>query len=195
MPGAERPVPGRPTTPCVHRKHLQAFRTAVLSSGGEPALADLARRVSPECRQATLDTIVVAEWIPEEYALEWFEGVWTGPAQRKYDTFLSIIDRMMANGFGAVKRFLLSVAGPEEVVKRAGSLWAQEHTTGALHAEMDGTRSAVVVLTDHAYTTTPIARLATAETLRYVIELTGMREVKETHRAAPGELRVRVSWR
>ncbi len=182
--------------PCARGTILVAFRAAASDLWGKDGVAAIAALLPDYTRDATLERIVVnVEWVPERHVMAWYEAVWNGPAARQQAQFARFLDAMMDRGFGRVRKIFLGLVTPMTMLEKAPELWRHDHTHGVLEIEAQP-GSAKVLLRDHPYTTTPLARVAIAEIYRYALSLGRARDVTESHYTEPdGSLILRLRWR
>jgi len=172
------------------------FRHAARKLWGAEGLAQCAERMSAEARSACMDPLVItSEMLPERFVLEWYNVAWEGPAQRDREVYNAFLDRMMDHGFGAVRKLLLRLATPGLVIQKCGELWRHDHTHGELTYQLTGPCSAAVVLSDHPYVKTALARSSIAEVYRYALSLSSANDARSQHHLQ-GEARliVRLTW-
>jgi len=174
-----------------------ASRAALVEMFGADGLKEVGRRIPDEIRKAVVDTGIVGDdWMPERWVLQWQEAVWAGPAQKRDDVFDEFCRRTVAQGFGRVRKMLLSLLTPAQMFPRAAEMWRCEHTHGSLTAEVDAAkRSALLTLSDHPYATSPLAARVLSESLRHAASLARTKGVDETHALKGGVLTVRLEWR
>jgi hypothetical protein len=97
--------------------------------------------------------------------------------------------------FGRVRRAFLRLATPTLLAQRSTELWRREHTRGALTMDSDvSERAAQITLLDHPFTSTFASRIVTGEIFRYIVSLSRVRNVRESHALHDGALRVRLLW-
>lgn len=177
---------------------LHAMRLAVKDLWGEAGLKDVGGRVSSDTRAQTVEVAASPlAWVPERFLVEWHEAVWNGPAKRDDDALRRTVDRRIHFGFGRVRKALLGLVGPVGVIRRAGELWRHDHTHGTLAVSGGGDDGQVAsaTLSDHVYCEAPLARVAVAETFRYIVQLSrGVKKARETHVLQGGALLIRVTW-
>ncbi len=165
---------------------------------GEYGLEKVGSLLPADVRRIVLDEPVFAsDWLPETHMLALLGAVWRGPAAEDETQFRRFIDGRIDVGFGRVRSLLLKTLSPVALVKRAGSLWRDDHSTGELTGTVDPvTRSCVLKLRDHPYTTTAEARLCAAEIYRYAFSLLrATSDVVEQHRVDDeGTLVVELQW-
>jgi hypothetical protein len=97
-------------------------------------------------------------------------------------------------GFGRVKRFVLSMATPHTLIPRVTAMWKEEYSTGTLTAESDDPRSVTLSLREHPYVDNPLMRFVIAEALRHVVSLTKVKNVTENHSVRERALLMALRW-
>lgn len=192
---ATDPKSAFPGAALVRKTPLIGFRQAAITLWGEESLEHLGRLMSEDTRRETVELPVIAyPQVPERFVMEWYEAAWKGPCAEDEPTFRTFIDRMMDNGFGRVRRFLLSIVTPRKLLEKSAELWRHDHDTGDLGVSFSE-RTAVLVLSDHIYATTGLARLATEEIYRYATCLSRTRSVDSSHRLrGPRSVEVTLTW-
>ncbi len=185
-----------PAEPCCRKTPFLGFRAAARTLWGEAGIKAIAERIEPEAAAATVHPVMISdEWLPERFVMAWYDAVWDGPAQRDVTKYAAFIDLMMDNGFGRVRKLLLSIATPQMLARQAPELWRYDHTTGTLACEMPNDHTLVATLRDHVYTTTLISRRSVAEIYRYAISLVRTKDTRVTHSLDDSDLVCRITWR
>jgi hypothetical protein len=181
--------------PTARRTIFAAFRHAAVDRFGEAGVRAIAERMTPECRAACIDAVVLsADFLPEKYVLEWYQAAWEGPALRDRAAYDAFLDRMIDHGFGRVRKFLLGIATPELIARKSAELWRHDHTHGELTHRMLGGTTFVLCLRDHPYLSTPLARSSIAEIYRHCTSLCRVSNVRASHRLEGEVLEVRIEW-
>ncbi len=122
-------------------------------------------------------------------------AVWNGPAKRDEKIMTEHIHATVDQGFGRVKRFLLSMSDvPQPLAPRVVSLWREEYSTGRLEANFVEAKSVHLTLSDHAYIDTSLMRYVIAEVFRYVVSLTKAENVTAVHAIRDSSLVVVLRW-
>jgi hypothetical protein len=167
---------------------------------GDAGVARIAERLTKETRQRTVDELLVlVDWVPVRYVMEWHAAAWEGPAARQEDTFARFVDRGVDNGFGRFRRTFLKLATPAQLVAQAPALWRYQHTHGdlsvVLRTDAGGTpRGAVATLRDNPMIESAISRRAVVEAWRHVLTLARVKEVRASHQLEGDALVARFSW-
>lgn len=163
---------------------LHSVAAGVLDVWGPEGLRDVTARLPEETRAATTGpAFTLLSWYPTRYVMDWDVAKMAGPARGDEAAFRRSVTRSIDLGFGRIRRALLSFATPVLIAERAAELWRHDHTHGLLSVD-SAERSqghARVTLTDHLFTTTPLARMAFAEVTRHVLSLSRARNVRESH--------------
>jgi hypothetical protein len=184
---------GDDVEPKIKRFYVAASRDAVRDLWGESGLADVASRMAAFDRDAMLDPQLPA-WVRERALIAFSFALWEGPVGRVRTRYERWLHRMTDMSFGVVKRLVVSLASPEKILESAGAMWKADHTHGVMTGRCDGRRG-VLTLADSPYIETPQGRAATAEMLRYILQLAGARGVVEKHALVPpGILEVKLRW-
>jgi hypothetical protein len=176
---------------------LHGMRAAASEIWGDAGLVAIADRLSLEARGATVDDIVLpVSWYPTRFIGEWVHAVWEGPAGQVDESMCAFMERGVELGFGRMRRFFLRLASLELMAARAPDMWRYEHTHGTFAAELRPDRRGVILsVRDHPFVRDPLTRRTESAVYRHILELSGLRDVRETH-AAEGQdtLVVRVTW-
>ena len=114
------------------------------------------------------------------FHMEWHRAVWEGPAAENDAAFCRFMQRAIEIGYGRMKRMVIGIASPEQLILRAPALWDTQHTHGKLTAEATS-RGATLRLRGNPVTTQAISRRAMAEAYRTIASLSRATNVKETH--------------
>jgi hypothetical protein len=186
--------------PTVRGNMLRAFRAAAAELWDVAVLTKLGDQLSADTRRSTVDALFILAdaRFPERYVLEWLQAVWQGPCGRDHAKLRSFMGRVCAHGFARMRRLLLEVSSPEQLVEKAAAIWESQHSHGKLTMELCGANQLRVRLSDHLYVESPVTRTALGEFYRYVVSLCrGVREVDEfnNRRDADGAFSVDLRWR
>ncbi len=186
-----------PAEPQTRGTIVHSLTAATRELWGEDGLNEVSQRLSAEARAATLGAEFTSlGWYPTRHLLEWNEAILHGPAAGDRSAFRHAVALSIRLGFGRVRRVFLSFATPTLLAERAVQLWRHDQTHGTLTvttADASLGRSRVV-LKDHPFTTTPVARLAIAEVFREVLSLSRAKNVVESHATAGEVLAIDLSW-
>lgn len=181
-------------TGLVRRRSLIGFRTATEQMWGDAGIEAIRGELPEATRERTLGLLPLPEWIPLEDLVAWHLAVWTGPAKRDEPTMTRHAQLTVDQGFGRVKRFMISLLTPELLAARVVSLWRDEYSTGTLEALSVEPQSVQLALTQHAYVEIPLMRYIISEVYRYVLSMTRAENVKVTHSVSEGALLVSLRW-
>src|SRR5690349_16659795 len=96
--------------PLVQRKSLIGFRAACSDMWGLDGVRSIAEHLSPDVRERTAGLRPLPDWIPLEDLIGWHVAVWNGPAKRNERVMMEHARRTVDQGFGRVKRLLISMA-------------------------------------------------------------------------------------
>ena len=98
---------------------------------GRDAVAAL---LPPEVRERTASMRPLPDWIPLDDLIAWHVAVWNGPANHDEAVFTEHIRKTVDQGFGRVKRVLLSMATSTRraVSRRAPSRTAASPSPSAI---------------------------------------------------------------
>jgi hypothetical protein len=194
MAAPVRPSLMPPGVPLVHRKSLLGFRAACEKMWGAEGLEAVTRGLQRDVRDRTAGMLPLPDWLPVDDLIDWHMSVWNGPAARNETIFTRHVRATVDQGFGRVKRFLLSVSTPRTLAPRVATLWRDEYSTGRLEVLAIEERSVELGLVNHPYVELPLMQSVIAEVYRYVVSLTQVREVTGVHAVRDGKLVVIVRW-
>ncbi len=202
-PPSTPPPSSRPSgEPRARGSVIHGFRAAIADLWGEDALATIAASLPLETRVATFDTLVLPfEWVQLHHVVAWHEALWTGACRSDEQELARLVGRSIDLGFGRFKAAFFTHLTPGRLVSRAPELWRWQHTHGEIGVAVEGARC-LVTLRDHPYVDAPTSRRITAESYRYIVMMTGARDVRaawgDRLAGAPSrarELVVQLSWR
>jgi hypothetical protein len=178
----------------VHRKSLIGFRAACEQMWGAAGYKRLCDSLPPDVSERTAGLRPLPEWVALEDLIAWHVAVWNGPARRDERIMTEHIHATVDQGFGRVKRFLLSMSTPRSLAPRVVSLWSNEYSIGRLEANFAEERSVRLTLSDHAYIDTSLMRYVISEVFRYVVSLTKAENVTSVHALRDASLVVVLRW-
>ena len=181
-------------TALVRRRSLLGFRNACEELWGEDGCRAIAEALESDVRQRTAGLLPLPEWLPLDDLIAWHVAAWTGPAKRDKAVMTHHARRTVDQGFGRVKRFILSMASPHALAPRVAALWRDEYSTGVLTADEPSPDSVTLRLSAHAYVEHPLMRWIIAEAYRHIVSLTNVPNVTETHSVRDGSLVVVIRW-
>jgi hypothetical protein len=161
---------------------------------GKTGLKAIADALPQDVRDRTASLRPLDDWIPLDDLIAWHVAVWNGPAKRNEAIFIEHVHRTLDQGFGRVKRLLLSMATPHSLAPRVVNLWSDEYSTGRLEAVDLTKQSVTLILHDHAYVQHALMRTVIAEVYRYVLTLTRVKSVTVVHAVRNGALVVVLRW-
>jgi hypothetical protein len=186
--------PGR-EEPCVRQSVFAALREVALELWGRDGLHLIGERLGDElARRETVETgIVGPTWLPERWLMEWHQAVWSGPAAGNEVVFHRFIHRTVTQGFGRVRKLLLTLVTPPTLITRAAELWRDEHTHGVLTAHVEG-RAGTLLLRDHPFAQNKLSALVLAESMRHAATLSRCSSAHQTHSLTSAGLEVRLTW-
>jgi hypothetical protein len=184
-----------PEEPLVRKKSLIGFRAACDATWGASGMQAITERLPPDVRERTAGLRPLPDWIPLGDLIAWHEAVWDGPAQQDEMVMLTHARCTIDQGFGRVKRALISMATAHTLAPRVAALWHDEYSTGTLTATALQPKSVTLILRDHPYGDHALMRTIIAEAFRYVLSLTRTKQVSSIHLTSQGDLRVVLSWR
>jgi hypothetical protein len=183
-----------PTNALVHRKSLIGFRIACEQMWGAAGFEAICAALPADVRARTGGMVPLPEWIALDDHIAWHVAVWDGPAKGEEKIMTQHIRATIDQGFGRVKRFLLSISTAQSLAPRVVSLWREEYSTGTLQALSIQERTVQLALTDHPYGDIPLMRYVIAEAFRYILSLTRTKNVSAVHSMRGGALVVTLRW-
>lgn len=194
MAGSVRPSRPPPASAFVHKKSLIGFRSACEQMWGAAGYGAIRAALPADVSERTAGLLPLPDWVPLDDLIAWHMAVWNGPARRDEAIMTEHIHATVDQGFGRVKRFLISVSTPQSLAARVVSLWRDEYSTGRLEAASIEDHSVQLVLRDHAYVEIPLMRYVIAEVFRYIVSLTKAENVTAVHTVREGSLLVVLRW-
>ncbi|HKU41937.1 MAG TPA: hypothetical protein VJR89_27455 [Polyangiales bacterium] len=183
-----------PDAPLVHKKSLIGVRAACEHMWGASGVQAIAESLPADVRERTAGLRPLPEWIPLGDLIAWHAAIWNGPANQDEKLMLDHARRTIDQGFGRVKRALISIATAHTLAPRVAALWNDEYTTGSLTVASLQPKSVTLVLRDHPYVEDPLMRMVIAEAFRHVLSLTRTKNVSSIHLVTQGSLKVVLSW-
>ena len=178
----------------VRRRSLIGFRAACEQMWGNAGIETIGRDLPEDVRERTAGLRPLPEWIPLDDLIAWHMAVWSGPAQRDEPTMTRHAQLTVDQGFGRVKRFVISMLTPETLAARVVSLWSDEYSTGRLETLSFEPQCVQLALWDHAYVEIPLMRYIISEVYRYVLSMTRTPNVTVAHALRDGALVVTLRW-
>lgn len=182
------------TVALVQKKSLIGFRAASEEMWGPDGVKRITEQLPPEVRERTAGLRPLPDWIPLDDLIAWHVTVWNGPAKRDEKLMLQHARCTVDQGFGRVKRLLISVATAQTLAPRVAALWNDEYSTGYLEATAIERASVTLVLHEHPYIAHPLMRTVISEVFRYVLGLTRTKNVSGVHAVKDGKLMVVLRW-
>lgn len=197
MVGSIRPTARPGAAPLVHRKSLIGFRTACEQMWGPMGAEAIRGALPPDVSERTAGLRPLPDWVLLDDLIAWHEAVWNGPARRDEKIMTQHARATVDQGFGRVKRVLLSMSTPYTIAPRVAALWRDEYSTGSLVARfLEEDQNAVqLVLSDHPYVNIPLMRYVIAEVFHYLLEMTRVEHVTSSHAVSGSSLVVILRWR
>jgi hypothetical protein len=194
MSASISPSPAPLGAPLVERKSLIGFRTACERLWGAAGLAKICDSLPAEVRERTAGMRPLEKWIAVEDLIAWHHAVWDGPSGRDEKIMTQHVHATVDQGFGRVKRFLLSVSMPRTLAPRVASLWREEYSTGRLEATFPEERAVHLTLSDHPFVDDPLMRFVISEVFRYVLSITRVRRVSVAYGVRGSSLATVLRW-
>jgi hypothetical protein len=182
-----------PDRSLVRRRSLIGFRTACEIMWGSEGVQRIAEALPSEVRERTASFLPLPEWLPVDDLIAWHMAVKEGPGQDEA-LFKQHVHVTVDQGFGKVKRLLLSIATPHTLAPRAAALWRDEYSSGRLEARPIDKRCVTLTLSDHPFVHHPLMRPVIAEAYRYIVSLTSAKIVTAELLSKSDELTVRMRW-
>jgi hypothetical protein len=178
----------------VDRKSLIGFRAACEDMWGKEGYQQVCDRLPGDVRERTAGMRPLLKWNAVGDLIAWHHAVWDGPARRDEKIMTEHIHATLDQGFGRVKRFLLSLSTPRTLAPRVASLWREEYSTGQLAATFPEEQVVELTLTDHPFVEDPLMRFVMCEVFRYVIGMTRVTRVSASYGLRRSSLAVVLSW-
>jgi hypothetical protein len=173
------------------------YREAAIIVWSAAFVDDVIAKLDDETRDVFRVGAVLPEWVPERFFTAFIDALANTVSGDLADAaFLRWVDVVIERGFAEARELFTSLGGPLFVLRRAQELWSLDHSTGTLVHTPLGMESARLTLRDHPFLETEATRAAISEAFRYIIQLTGVRGVTESHElTADGQLHVVISWK
>ena len=194
MLGSPPSLRPRPAQGLVRRRSLIGFRTACEQMWGAAGIDAICRELPSDIRERTAGLLPLPEWIPVEDLIAWHQVVWSDLAKRDEATMMRQARLTIDQGFGRVKRFVISMLTPELLAGRVVALWRDEYSTGQLETLSVEPGHIQLALTQHAYVDIPLMRNVISEAYRYVLSMTRVQNVSVTHAVRDAALLVNLRW-
>lgn len=195
MAGSIRPS-ARPPQPnaLVHKKSLIGFRLACEQMWGASGYEAICKALPPDVGDRTAGMRPLPEWVFLDDLIAWHMTVWNGPANRDEQIMMRHAHVTVDQGFGRVKRFLISMSTPHSLAMRVAALWRDEYSTGRLEATTIEERCVQLTLSDHSYVEIPLMRNVISEVFRYIVSQTRAENVTVVHTVRDAALLVVLRW-
>jgi hypothetical protein len=178
----------------VDRKSLIGFRAACERLWGRAGYERICEALPPAVRERTAGMLPLPKWNAVEDLIAWHHAVWNGPAGHDEKVMTQHIHATVDQGFGRVKKFLLSVSTPRSLAPRVAALWREEYSTGRLEATFPEERAVHLTLSDHPYVDDPLMRFVISEVFRYVLSMTRIKRVSVAYGGRASSLEVVLRW-
>lgn len=176
---------------------LVAFRAASVRRWDEATWTDVVASLPAEVRERMFPggLPVSVGWVPEADMMALSVALHAGPCGRAEGTYRALLRGSIDEGFGRVRKLFMNLASPSKVLARAPELWQHDHSHGELVA-IPSAREARVIVRHPVLLSTPLSCLTLAEMFRYILALTRVPEVTETHhRETAQELHIELRWK
>jgi hypothetical protein len=180
--------------PLVDRKSLIGFRSACEQMWGPAGYASICDGLPAEVRERTAGMRPLPKWNSVDDLIAWHRAVWDGPSGHDERVMAQHIHATVDQGFGRVKRFLLSVSTPRSLAPRVAGLWSEEYSTGRLKATYPDERAVQLTLSDHPFVDDPLMRFVISEVFRYVVSMTRVKHVSVSYGVRDASLMVVLRW-
>jgi hypothetical protein len=185
---------GEASEPLLKKHNATAARDAVRLVWGPGAVTEVMQRM-PDRERVEIFADVLPPMIPFRAILELGYAIWDGPAKHSRPEYFKFLHKQTDMSFGRVRKLLLTTSTPEKLISMADELWKSDHTHGSWETAV-APRRARMVLSGHPFADTPHARTSLSEQIRYIIQLTRVQHVTESHaRLAPGVLEITLRWK
>lgn len=178
----------------VRRKSLIGFRSACESMWGTAGLQAIRDALPDDVRERTAGLLPLPEWLQLGDLIAWHMTVWGGLAERNNLVMARHARLTVDQGFGRVKRFVVSALTPQGLANRVAALWRDEYSSGRLSVQSIDAHCVVLELANHGYVQNPLMRFIIAEVYRYVLSMTRARNIAESHRVEGAALVVKLTW-
>lgn len=177
----------------MRRRSLLGFRTACELMWGVEGVRTVAAALPDDVRDRTAGLTPLPEWVPVDDLIAWHVAL-RGSLGRDDTMFTRHIHKTVDQGFGKVKRLLLSMATPHTLAPRAAALWRDEYSTGRLTAKSIDDHTVSLTLRDHPYVHHALMGSVISEAYRYIVSMTTAKVVRAQTIVRNDELTVRMQW-
>jgi hypothetical protein len=185
---------GEAAEPKLKKYQVAAAREAALWAWGPGGVDEIASHM-PERERGEIFAEILPPWVAERALIALGFGIWNGPAKRSKPEYFKFLHKQTDLSFGRVRKVLLGVASAEKIISMADELWKADHTHGSWETHVAPNR-ARMRLTGHPFADTPHGRTSLAEQIRYIVQLTRVREVTASHGlVAPGAMEITLRWK
>lgn len=181
-------------TALVRRKSLIGVRAACELMWGAAGMDAIGAALPAAVRARTAGLAPLPEWLPLDDLIAWHFAVWDGPARRDWTIMSQQARLTIDQGFGRVKRLVVSALTPQSLAQRVGPLWRDEYSTGQLEALVIDTNRVQLRLSDHAYVGIPLMARVISEAYRHVLSMTRAHNVQVAHDVRGAALTVNLRW-
>lgn len=178
----------------VRRRSLLGFRAACELMWGADGVRTVAEALPADVRERTHGLAPLSEWLLVDDLIAWHVALRDGLG-RDDAMFTRHVHKTIDQGFGKVKRLLLSMATPHTLAPRAAALWRDEYSTGRLTAKSIDDRTVTLTLSEHPYVHHALMGSVISEAYRYIVSMTAAKVVTAQTMVRNDELTVRMQWK
>jgi hypothetical protein len=173
---------------------LHSLLLSVGDLWGEGGLKSVYDRLRPETMAAVRGGFSAFDWYPTRYVVDYGNAVFDGPAANDEAAYRRYVDRSIDLSFGRIRSSLLRFVTPRGLAQRAADLWRHDNSHGTLTVDAVEDGLGKLSLRGHPFVHKPLFRLGTAETMRHILALSRLRNVRETHAVAGEALVITLLW-
>lgn len=132
------------------------------------------------------------DWIPIDHIAMYCEAAFAG----RDDECVREASRLAVDhGLPRARRLMLSVATPHGMVRRSSDMFRENFSDGRMVAYATSPCSAVITIYEHRFNESALLRTLAAESMRYMLEVSGAADATEHHDAdGSTPLVVRFTW-
>lgn len=170
----------------VFHGYAHATRTLLGDAAHERVLRELGPEVADSLAHPGDD------WVPIEHLARYCELVLAGLDDER----LREVSRLAVDhGLPRARRLLLTVATPHGLLRRSSEMFRENFNDGRMVAYATSPCSALITMYEHRFNESALLRTLAAESMRYMLQLSGAADATEHHDAdASTPLVVRFTW-
>jgi len=187
---------GRVEEPVCRSTQLAAFRLGAMSAFGDETWRKAIDSLSAEAKRDLFPSGLPKSsgWVAERHMMELASAIFD-VRDRNLHLYREFIGAVIDEGFGKIRRVLVSFASPQMLLHRAPDLWTYDHSHGRLEVEYQE-KAARVSVEHPQLLRTDLSCITMAEMFRAILCRTRAENVRERHVREQDETRMTIllSW-